>query len=110
MPKPPLEFEKEVTRRYASEDFSLRGPVKPRSMAKDVVDLRERVMRRKRAEDILKGLPLLNCGLCGAPSCKDHADDVAQTRAEVSACVFLSKARIDQLRKIYKKGPRATRA
>jgi iron only hydrogenase large subunit-like protein len=109
MPKPPPEFEKEVARRYAGEDFSLRGSVKPRSMAKDVVDLRERVMRRKRAEDILKALPLLNCGLCGAPSCKDHADDVAQTRAEVSDCVFLSKARIDLLRKIYKKGPRASK-
>jgi CO dehydrogenase/acetyl-CoA synthase gamma subunit (corrinoid Fe-S protein) len=78
-------------------------------MAKDVVDLRERVMRRKRAEEVLKGLPLLNCGLCGAPSCKDHSDDVAQARTEISDCVFLSKARIDQLRKTYKKGPRSSR-
>jgi ArsR family metal-binding transcriptional regulator len=109
MPKPPPEFEKEVARRYATEDLAVRSPVKPRTLAKDVLDLRERVMRRKRAEDILKGLPLLNCGLCGAPSCKDHADDVAQSRTEISDCVFLSKARIDQLRKIYKKGPRASR-
>jgi len=109
MPQPPPEFENEVARRYAGEDFSLRGSVKPRGMAKDVVDLRERVMRRKKAEDILKGLPLLNCGLCGTPSCKDHADDVASARTEVSDCVFLSKARIDQLRKIYKKGPRASK-
>jgi hypothetical protein len=29
MPQPPPEFEKEVARRYAGEDFSLRGPVKP---------------------------------------------------------------------------------
>jgi len=109
MPSPPPEFENEVARRYATEDFSMRSSIKPRSMAKDVLDLRERVMRRKRAEDILKGLPLLNCGLCGAPSCKDHADDVAQARTEISDCVFLSKARIDQLRKIYKKGPRSSR-
>ncbi|OGD30580.1 MAG: hypothetical protein A2Y56_01360 [Candidatus Aminicenantes bacterium RBG_13_63_10] len=109
MPKPPPEFEREVARRYATEDLAMRGSIKPRSMAKDVVDLRERVMRRKRAEEVLKGLPLLNCGLCGAPSCKDHSDDVAQARTEISDCVFLSKARIDQLRKTYKKGPRSSR-
>ena len=108
MPKPSREFEKEVARRYAQGDFSLRGVVKPRSLAKDVVDLRERVMRRKRAEEILRGLPLLNCGLCGAPSCKDHADDVAQGRAEIGDCVFLSRTRIDELRKVYKKGPAAS--
>jgi ArsR family metal-binding transcriptional regulator len=109
MPKPTPEFEREVARRYASEDFSMRSAIRPRSFARDVADLRERVMRRKRAEEILKGLPLLNCGLCGAPSCKDHADDVAQARTEISDCVFLSKARIDLLRKIYKKGPRVSK-
>jgi iron only hydrogenase large subunit-like protein len=110
MPEPTPEFENEVARRYASEDFAMRSSIKPRSFVRDVADLRERVMRRKRAEEILKGLPLLNCGLCGAPSCKDHADDVALARTEISDCVFLSKARIDRLRKIYKKGPRASRA
>jgi len=45
---------------------------------------------------------LLNCGLCGAPSRKDQASG----RSEISDCVFLSKNRIDQLRRIYKKGPR----
>jgi iron only hydrogenase large subunit-like protein len=109
MPKPPDEFEAEVARRYAGEDLAMRGSIKPRSLAKDVVDLRERVMRRKRAEEVLKGLPLLNCGLCGAPSCKDHADDVAWAKTEISDCVFLSKARIDRLRKIYKKGPRSSK-
>jgi Na+-translocating ferredoxin:NAD+ oxidoreductase RNF subunit RnfB len=106
MPKPTPEFESEVARRYAAEDFTIRSSIRPRSFARDVGDLRERVMRRKKAEDILKALPLLNCGLCGAPSCKEHAEDVAWGRAEISDCVFLSKSRIDRLRRIYKKGPR----
>jgi len=109
MPEPTPEFEKEVARRYASEDFAMRSSIKPRSFARDVVDLRERVMRRKRAEEIQRGLPLLDCGLCGAPSCKDHAEDVAAATAQISDCVFLSKARIDLLRKIYKKGPRSVK-
>jgi len=109
MPNPTPEFEKEVDRRYANEDFAMRSSIKPRSFARDVVDLRERVIRRKRAEEIQKALPLLSCGLCGAPSCKDHAEDVATGRAEISDCVFLSKSRIDQLRRAYKKGPRSTK-
>jgi iron only hydrogenase large subunit-like protein len=107
MPNPTPEFEKEVARRYAGEDFSMRASIRPRSFSRDVVDLRERVMRKKRSEEIQKALPLLNCGLCGAPTCKDHADDVAYGRAEIGECVFLSKSRIDQLRRTYKKGPRS---
>ena len=103
MPKPGPEFEKEVERRYAVEDFSLRGSVKPRRIEGEVVDLRERVTRKKRADELLKALPLLNCGLCGAPTCKNHAEDVAAKRADLSDCVFLSLHRIDVLRTIYKK-------
>jgi Na+-translocating ferredoxin:NAD+ oxidoreductase RNF subunit RnfB len=103
MPKPSPDFEAEVKRRYAIEDFSLRASIKPRRIEGEVVDLRERVARRKRADELLKGLPLLNCGLCGSPTCKSHAEDVANLRADISDCVFLSRDRIDILRQIYKK-------
>jgi Na+-translocating ferredoxin:NAD+ oxidoreductase RNF subunit RnfB len=103
MPKPGSSFEKEVERRYAVEDFSLRGSVKPRRIEGEVVDLRERVTRRKRADELSRALPLLNCGLCGAPTCKNHAEDVAAGRAEIGDCVFLSLHRIDILRTFYKK-------
>lgn len=82
MPKPGPEFEREVERRYGSEDFSLRGSVKPRRVEAEAIDLRERVTRRKRADELLRALPLLNCGLCGAPTCKNHAEDVAARRAD----------------------------
>jgi hypothetical protein len=90
MPKPGPEFEQEVDRRYALEDFSLRGSLKPRQTEVEAIDLRERVMRRKRAEEVLRTLPLLNCGLCGAPKCKNHAEDVAASRADLADCVLLS--------------------
>jgi Na+-translocating ferredoxin:NAD+ oxidoreductase RNF subunit RnfB len=90
----------------ASEDFHLRASLKPRSIEGGSLDIRERVSRRRRAEELIKGLPLLNCGLCGAPSCKDHADDVAAGRAELGDCVFLSRDRLELLRAIYKKTQR----
>ena len=103
MSTPGHEFEKEVDRRYALEDFSLRGSLKPRQTEGEAIDLRERVMRRKRAEEVLKTLPQLNCGLCGAPKCKNHAEDVAASRADLLDCVFLSPDRIKALGKHYKK-------
>jgi Fe-S-cluster-containing hydrogenase component 2 len=103
MPKPSPDFEAEVRRRYATEDFSMRASVKPRRIEGEVIDLRERVARRKRADELLRGLPLLNCGLCGAPTCKSHAEDVAALRAEISDCVFLARDRIEILRQIYKR-------
>ncbi len=96
----------EIARRFAEEDFSLRAPVMPRDIEGRGVDLRERVARKKRAAELLKALPGLNCGLCGAPSCKSHAEDAALGRAEIRECVFLSKDRIDVLRGIYKKSVR----
>lgn len=103
MPKPTPEFEQEVTRRYSTEDFSLRGSLKPRRLEGDILDLRERVSRKKRADELARGLPGVNCGLCGAPSCKHHAEDVAAGRAEIGDCVFLSRDRINDLREIYRK-------
>jgi iron only hydrogenase large subunit-like protein len=103
MPKPTLEFEKEIARRYATEDFSLRESIKPRRLERDVLDLRERVSRKKRVDELLRGLPGVDCGLCGAPSCRHHAEDVAAGRAEVGDCVFLSRDRINDLRVIFRK-------
>ena len=53
------------------------------------------------AEATLATLPGLNCGLCGAPTCKDLAKDVSTGDARESDCVFLSGSRLDELRAAY---------
>ncbi len=94
-------FLSEVDRRFAQEEFALRAPLRPRNTEGKGVGLRERVERKKRAAELLRALPLLNCGLCGAPTCKSHAEDAAAGRDQIGECVFLSKDRIDALRDIY---------
>ncbi len=91
----------EVERRYPNEDFSLARAPEPRG-AVVVGDLRERVRRMKEAEEIQALLPGLDCGLCGAPTCRVLAHDVAAGEAAREACVFLSKRRIDELRRLYR--------
>jgi iron only hydrogenase large subunit-like protein len=97
------ELQREVERRFAYEDFSLRAPLRPRNTEDKDVDLRERVKRKKKAVEYLKALPMLNCGLCGAPTCRSHAEDAALGRDEIEECVFLSHDRIRNLREIYRK-------
>jgi Na+-translocating ferredoxin:NAD+ oxidoreductase RNF subunit RnfB len=97
------ELLREVERRFADEDFSLRAPLQPRNTEGKDGDLRERVKRKKKAAEYLKALPMLNCGLCGAPTCRSHAEDAALGRDEIGECVFLSHDRIRTLRETYRK-------
>lgn len=94
--------EAEVARRYPGEDFSLDRMPEPRA-AVVVGDLRERVRRLQEAEKIEALLPGLDCGLCGAPSCKVMAHDVAAGEAPRDDCIFLSRQRLDELRRLHRR-------
>jgi hypothetical protein len=93
------ETEAEVERRYPTEDFSLKGPVRPRPVRGHAGDLKERVRIVKEAEATLATLPGFDCGLCGAPTCKALATDISVRDARDTDCVFVSGERLDELRK-----------
>ena len=95
------ETEAEAARRYPQEDYSLDRPVEPRRMRGIPGDLRERVRKVREAEEILRTLPGLDCGLCGAPTCSVLARDVSTGDASTADCVFLSKDRLAELRDVY---------
>lgn len=101
LPDSEPELEAEVERRYPNEDFSLKGRVRPRAADESMDGLKERVKRIKTEETVLQALPGLDCGLCGAPTCKTFAKDVAAGSAAQNECVFLSDERLKQLRKRY---------
>jgi iron only hydrogenase large subunit-like protein len=44
-------------------------------------------------EKILKKLPQIDCGSCGAPSCRAFAEDVAKGEATLSECIFYKNKR-----------------
>ncbi len=101
IPESDPSVEAEVTRRYPDVDFSLKGPIKPRVVGKGTSDLKERVRRVRAGEAISKSLPDLDCGLCGAPTCKAFAGDVADGKARRVDCVLYSDERLQQLRETY---------
>jgi Na+-translocating ferredoxin:NAD+ oxidoreductase RNF subunit RnfB len=101
LPKTDAETEGEIERRYLTEDFSLDRPIRPRPMRGRTGSLKERVQMIQMAEATLATLPGLNCGLCGAPTCKELARDVSIGDATKQDCVFLSKDRLSELQRAY---------
>ena len=100
LPEIDPQTEEEAARRFPREDYSTPRSPEPRG---PVVagDLRERVRRKQEADRIAQILPGLDCGLCGAPACKVLARDIAAGEAEKGDCVFLSRQRLEELRRIH---------
>lgn len=46
--------------------------------------------------EIQKRLPGLDCGTCGAPSCRALAEDVVKGYASVNDCMFLLRKQFDE--------------
>ena len=48
-------------------------------------------------EDILSGLPGLDCGSCGAPTCRAMAEDIVRGKAKETDCIHKLKAKIQNV-------------
>jgi Na+-translocating ferredoxin:NAD+ oxidoreductase RNF subunit RnfB len=101
LPRMDPETEAEIERRYLTEDFLLQHRIGPRPIQGRKGSLKERVKTLKQEEATLASLPGLNCGLCGAPTCKELARDVGVGDATKQDCVFLSKDRLRELQRTY---------
>jgi hypothetical protein len=78
------EEEVDRLREYLSCDVQLPpNPIKP--LGRDAVDAIRKIKER---ESLVESLPRIDCGACGAPTCKAFAEDVIQGRAEILDCVF----------------------
>ncbi|MCD6384280.1 4Fe-4S binding protein [Candidatus Sumerlaeota bacterium] len=51
-------------------------------------DISKAIAKMRQKEQILEGLPKINCGACGAPNCRALAEDVVLGRAKITDCVF----------------------
>ncbi|MGB9006962.1 MAG: [Fe-Fe] hydrogenase large subunit C-terminal domain-containing protein [Candidatus Aminicenantales bacterium] len=111
LPETDPQTEAEVERRFPLENLSLDRPIRPRPVKGMTGDLRERVRIMQKAEEILNSLPGLDCGLCGAPTCKVLARDASLGEAVRTDCVFYSKERLRDLQKRHirkgRPGPKA---
>ncbi len=51
----------------------------------------EKFKKYKQIEEILEQLPGLDCGGCGAPTCKCFAQDIVENKADIKNCIINSR-------------------
>jgi Na+-translocating ferredoxin:NAD+ oxidoreductase RNF subunit RnfB len=57
----------------------------------------EAMMRMKRMNELLEVFPGLDCGTCGAPTCRALAEDIVRGFAHEDDCVFRMKQTLAQM-------------
>ncbi|MDR0766593.1 MAG: 4Fe-4S binding protein [Odoribacteraceae bacterium] len=76
---------------FLKEQAHLPVKITPRSIEKLDEDTAVAMEKMKKIHRIMEILPRVDCGACGAPSCRALARDVVQGKAKLSQCTFIQK-------------------
>ena len=60
-------------------------------------DISKAMEMMSQMEDIFAGLPHLDCGSCGAPTCRALAEDIVRGKAKETDCIFKLRAKIQNV-------------
>ncbi len=85
-----------VKQLYEKNFFSFERDIKPKPFPPLDQDKNEAIKKLKKKEKILKTLPGINCGVCGAPDCESFAEDLVRNEPGLSVgrCVFLGESNL----------------
>ena len=62
-------------------------------------DMAVAMQKLQQMEEIYSELPALDCGACGAPTCRALSEDIVRGKAKLTDCVFVLKERVRSLAK-----------
>jgi iron only hydrogenase large subunit-like protein len=86
---------------FLMDDYLTGRPLRPLDE-----DVSQAILKMKERDKILADLPKIDCGTCGAPSCRAFAEDVVLGDAERTSCIFFWHKeladRIEQLATLIK--------
>ena len=71
-------------------------PLKPINILKLDDDIRVAMQKMQKLNEIEAMLPGLDCGTCGAPSCRDLAEDIVRGKGSIEDCVFFTRDKTDE--------------
>lgn len=60
-------------------------------------NMKESFMRLNRVEQLCRQFPGLDCGSCGAPSCKALAEDIVRGQASENDCIYYLREKLHKL-------------
>lgn len=81
------------------EKFSWKKRVEGRQHSMLDDDLEIAMQKMEKMDEIYDRLPKLDCGSCGAPSCKALAEDIVRGFAGENSCIFIMREQITKLAK-----------
>ncbi|UCH94822.1 MAG: hypothetical protein JSV88_31825, partial [Candidatus Aminicenantes bacterium] len=80
-----------VEQMYKTGFFSFKDEVKPKPFPPLDTERSRALQKLQLKEKLIKKLPGMDCGICGAPDCKTLADDIARDKAKLADCRFLKE-------------------
>lgn len=93
----PVIDREEVLQRYQAGDYLMKLRIEARPPIPLDTDISRAITKMKESERIGSNLLGIDCGACGAPSCKAFAEDVVLGKAEEGQCVFVRQREIESL-------------
>lgn len=83
-------------------ELAWKKPVEGRTHSGLDEDFDRAMEKMERMEELYERLPKLDCGSCGAPSCKALAEDIVRGFANENDCIFIMRERLTELtRELY---------
>jgi len=95
---PDLAYE-EITDLIDKGAFDLKRPLEPRPTLQLGTDIKETISLMKKLEGVFGSLPGIDCGSCGAPTCRAFAEDVVMDNAHPTDCTFKLREELQNLAK-----------
>jgi len=83
-----------VRQLYEKNYFSFERDIKPKPFPPLDNDKNKAIQKLKKKEKIMKTLPGINCGVCGAPDCESFAEDLVRNEPGLRSCVFLGESNL----------------
>lgn len=78
---------KEYIKMYEEGFIGLTESIEPRAIMKLDKDISISMKKMEMIKEILKYLPGLDCGVCGAPTCRAFAEDIVKGENQKSICI-----------------------
>jgi len=91
LPSGPSMHKEDVVRRYRNGDYLMDEPLAARPLRPLGEDISTAIIRMRERARLLSDLPGIDCGACGAPSCRAFAEDVVMGEAADEACVLAGR-------------------
>lgn len=75
--------------KYDKPNLRLDEPILPRPMVKLDEDWEKAIKKMEHSREVLKLLPGIDCGVCGAPSCVALSQDIVRGHSKLTDCFFI---------------------